>query len=110
MWNISTSAGKSSKPNVKRFSSAAVRALLKTTVSGLTWMPLGSMPVPSGLIKVTRCFIVLLICAKQNAVASEIYPRVEHVPSLEFESLSASGGACLGRTYRFDGMHEFNTI
>lgn len=54
-----TSAGKSSRPNVKRFSSAALRALLKTTVSGLTWMPLGSMPVPSGCMNVMRCFIVL---------------------------------------------------
>ena len=61
-YDMHTSAGKSSKPNVKRFSSAALRALLKTRVSGLTWMPLGSMPVPSGCMNVMRCFIVLWSC------------------------------------------------
>lgn len=36
MGYMHTSAGTSSKANVNRFSSAALRALLKTTVSGLT--------------------------------------------------------------------------
>lgn len=55
-----TSAGKSLKPKVTRFSSAALRAWLKTTVSGLTWMLLGSIPVPSGWMNVMRCFMLVL--------------------------------------------------
>jgi hypothetical protein len=61
-WTMLTSAGKSLKPKVTFFSSAALSAWLKTTVSGLTWMPLGSRPVPLDWMNVMRCFIVVMLC------------------------------------------------
>lgn len=54
-----TSGGRSSKPNVSRFSKAALPALVYTTESGLTCILLRSMNVPSGWIYVMRCFMLL---------------------------------------------------
>lgn len=63
-----TSAGKSPKPAVNLFSRAEVWALLNTSVSGLTWIVLGSIATPSGWMNVVRCFIVLCTGLEESNV------------------------------------------
>ena len=92
-----TSAGKSLKPKVTFFSSAVLWAWLKTTVSGLTWMPPGSMPVPSDWMNVMRCFIVVLCsCWMRKKWMSRLW----HWLSLKWLKLNTLSRRCTSTRWR----------